>query len=95
MASGCDKLAHLKPDERARFAKRTARAKKSNPLTCHRRIQEVDPDLAAWVTDFIWLREHGLMPRAGGYKDQDARWIHAMNVIRPLWPKPELPELLR
>lgn len=95
MASGCKKLAQLKPDERAQFARRLARAKKHNPLTCHRRIQEVQPDLAAFVSSFVWLREHGLMPGAGGYMDQDARWIAAMNVIRPLWPKPELPELLR
>lgn len=34
-----------------------------------------------WIADLGFLREHGVLPRAGGRLDQDPRWLDAIDVI--------------
>ena len=39
------------------------------------------PELMWWIADLGFLRDHHVMPRAGGRLDQDPRWLDAIDVI--------------
>ena len=50
--------------------------------TCPRRIQELRPGLSSWLTDYVNLDKHGILPDEGGYNDQGARFDEAMSILR-------------
>lgn len=44
-------------------------------------VREDVPFAAQYLSDYRWLKEYGVMPKAGGKIDQSPRFISAIDVI--------------
>lgn len=39
----------------------------------------------SWNREYRWLRDYGVLPRAGGMLDQGARFVEAIDIIEAEW----------
>lgn len=96
LASGCNKRDYLPRDQQTpRTFERLDNMAQKTPMLCHRRIREKRPDLFEYILDYDWLDSHGVLPEVGGYKEQEARWVSAMNLIRAIYRRVDAEEMER
>lgn len=80
----CDKVTHLTKEQADELYKRTATARRNPKLRCVRLVAEDNQHLLNYAREFLHYDQHGVLPVSGGLYDQDARWVAAMDVLRPI-----------